>query len=241
MKSKIQSQRWDVEIEGSGYIDLVPWLKKVDTFTPQFKEQIAKRIVRRSLILAWIFGAIKDLRTNFNVQALEMYHRNIEYMRTKIAEERHCTKSHSHTWECGPCFECLGTGRTFLLATTRSRGTKCIACKGSGIRSQEFEESDFYEIMKDDDLWSHLQELVDSLLQPAMDFVTASISGDITGNQNKEFFDKESGFDEESSYIDIYKLTLSHLEDEEEKELEKILDEKYHLNLLDLPEFKENK
>lgn len=58
---------------------------------------------------------------------------------------------------CGPCVECLGTGKTLLLIHEKY---VCIACKGSGIRSQEFENLDYAEALRDD-LNLHKSEILE--------------------------------------------------------------------------------
>jgi hypothetical protein len=153
------TQMWDAVNKGSGFTDLVPWVKEVAGWTDEQKEAKARREIYCLLIRKLILGARKDFQQN---QLLtEKYKQAIQQWRAVLSSypERRChnhDENHTHDWECGPCFECLGTGRTLLLFTSRSRGVQCIACNGSGIRSQEFEQSDF---MIGDDLEQHLLEL----------------------------------------------------------------------------------
>lgn len=63
---------------------------------------------------------------------------------TTAARECHdWRESHEHNRSCGPCKECRGTGKDLISYIFRSKKTraKCPVCKGTRIRSQEFELS----------------------------------------------------------------------------------------------------
>ena len=71
---------------------------------------------------------------------------------TTAARECHdWHESHEHNRSCGPCKECRGTGKDLISYIFRSRKTrgKCPVCKGTGIRSQEFEQSNPLQTMED--------------------------------------------------------------------------------------------
>jgi hypothetical protein len=63
---------------------------------------------------------------------------------TTAARECHdWREEHEHNRSCGPCKECRGTGKDLISYIFRSKKTraKCAVCKGTRIRSQEFELS----------------------------------------------------------------------------------------------------
>lgn len=71
---------------------------------------------------------------------------------TTAARECHdWHESHKHNRLCGPCKECRGTGKDLISYIFRSKKTraKCPVCKGTGIRSQEFELSNPLQTMED--------------------------------------------------------------------------------------------
>ncbi len=71
---------------------------------------------------------------------------------TTAARECHdWRESHEHNRLCGPCKECRGTGKDLISYIFRSKKTraKCPVCKGTGIRSQEFELSNPLQTMED--------------------------------------------------------------------------------------------
>lgn len=144
---------------GLGVTDLVPWVKEVDSWTEEQKEQKATQILNRLDVLRFIWDSRRLLSEN----KLDAFHYRwvVNGLKAEaIALNKcHCASTRqNHDFECGVCEECVGTGRTFLLMTTRSRGVKCVACNGDGLRHKEFEESDFRLLMSDD-LDSHIEQL----------------------------------------------------------------------------------
>lgn len=152
---------WKAVNSKKGFTGLVKWVNNLKNTTPEMKEELAKRSVYSFLIRKTILQARADVREgNFDPSG---YWNAILWWTARLAGEQKChnfRENHTHTWECGQCLECLGTGRTLLLYPSRKRGTRCIACKGSGIRSQEFEQSDFRGLMEDD-VYGHLLELIE--------------------------------------------------------------------------------
>lgn len=154
--------------------DLVPWVKEVDSWTQEQKEKKAAQILNRLDLLRFIWDARRLLSEN----KLDAFHygRVVNGLKAEaIALNKcHCASTkQNHDFECGVCEECVGTGRTFLLMTTRSRGVKCVACNGDGLRHKEFEQSDF-RFMMSDDLASHVQELHSMQIEQALEYFDAA-------------------------------------------------------------------
>lgn len=189
----------------TGFTDLVPWVKEVPGWTDEQKETKARREIYCLLIRKLILQARRDFRQN--QLSTGKYYNSILEWSAVLSSDRRCRnhdENHTHQWECGPCFECLGTGRTLLLFTSRKRGVKCIACNGSGIRSQEFEQSDF---LIGDDLEGHLLELDGYQSQPAIDFISASSRG------------VHADDIEIDNDIDLYELSWEIMEEDEAAEI----------------------
>lgn len=124
----------------------IPWLWEVDSFNNEMREKIAKRIFRAKEIREFVREAKHDFF--YGGLYVDGYINQIKAWKVEFIQQQTCNDyNHNHTLNCGPCVECLGTGRTLLLIAEKY---VCIACKGSGIRSQEFETSDFIESRRDD-------------------------------------------------------------------------------------------
>jgi hypothetical protein len=102
------------------------------------REKIPKRIFRTKEIRQFVRQSKRGLVDGS--LHVDGYIAQIKAWKVEFIQEQAC-------YCCGPCVECLGTGKTLLLIAEKY---VCIACKGSGIRSQEFENSDFIESRRDD-------------------------------------------------------------------------------------------
>ena len=129
----------------------IGWLEHMSIWTEEEKDKFFQSILpdlQRDVQKAECLEMIKQARklVGSNELIVSDYLREIESWRKEILlTPRRCTntmENHEHAVRCGSCLECLGTGRTLILFPSRSRGAKCIACKGTGIRSQEFELGD---------------------------------------------------------------------------------------------------
>ncbi len=198
--------------QGTGFTDLVPWVQQVTSWTAEQKEEKAKREIYCLLVRKLILAARKDFREN-NL-SVHWYMSSISQWKEMFSIGRchNHDENHTHQWECGPCFECLGTGRTLLLFTSRKRGVQCIACNGSGVRNQEFEQSDF---LIGDDLEGHLLELDEYQTQPAIDFISAASYGLHEEGMSAEFF----YLDHDGYEINLYKLSSEIMEEDEKAEI----------------------
>ena len=136
----------------------IPWLWEVDSFNNEMREKIAKRIFRAKEIREFVREAKHDFF--YGGLYVDGYINQIKAWKVEFIQQQTCNDyNHNHTLNCGPCVECLGTGKTLLLIAEKY---VCIACKGSGIRSQEFETSDFIESRRDD-LDLHASEVFELL------------------------------------------------------------------------------
>jgi len=124
----------------------IPWLWEVDSLTIEMKEKMAKRIFQTQEIRKFVREAKHDFF--YGGLYVDGYINQLKTWKFELIQQQPCNDyNHSHTWDCGPCLECLGTGKTLLLIAEKY---VCTACEGSGIRSQEFENSDFIESRRDD-------------------------------------------------------------------------------------------
>jgi hypothetical protein len=124
----------------------IPWLWEVNSFNNEMREKIAKRIFRASEIRNFVREA--KLALVYGGLYVDGYINQIKAWKLESNQQQTCNDhNHNHTLNCGPCVECLGTGKTLLLIAEKY---VCIACKGSGIRSQEFENLDGADILRDD-------------------------------------------------------------------------------------------
>ena len=124
----------------------IPWLWEVDSLTIEMKEKMAKRIFETQEIRKFVREAKREFF--YGELYVHQYINQLKTWKVEFIQQQPCNVyNHSHTWDCGPCLECLGPGKTVLLIAEKY---VCIACKGSGIRSQEFENSDFIESRRDD-------------------------------------------------------------------------------------------
>jgi hypothetical protein len=112
------------------------------------REKISKRIFRTKEIRKFVREA--KLALVYGGLYVDGYIAQIKAWKVEFIQEQAC-------YCCGPCVECLGTGKTLLLIAEKY---VCIACKGSGIRSQEFENLDYAEVLRDD-LNLHKSEILD--------------------------------------------------------------------------------
>lgn len=136
----------------------IPWLWEVDSLTIEMKEKMAKRIFRTKEIRSFVRKAKRSLV--YGGLYVDGYINQLKAWKVEFIQQQPCNVyNHNHTWDCGPCLECLGTGKTLLLIAEKYG---CAACKGSGIRSQEFENSDFIESRRDD-LDLHASEVLELL------------------------------------------------------------------------------
>ena len=138
----------------------IPWLWEVDSLTIEMKEKMAKRIFQTQEIRKFV----REAKRSFVYGGLYVdgYINQLKAWKVEFIQQQPCNDynhNHNHTLNCGPCIECLGTGKTLLLIAEKY---VCIACKGSGIRSQEFETSDFIESRRDD-LDLHASEVFELL------------------------------------------------------------------------------
>ena len=136
----------------------IPWLWEVDSFDNEMREKIAKRIFRTKEIRKFVRKAKRSFV--YGGLYVDGYINQLKAWKVEFIQQQPCNDyNHNHTLNCGPCIECLGTGKTLLLIAEKY---VCIACKGSGIRSQEFENSDFIESRRDD-LDLHASEVLELL------------------------------------------------------------------------------
>ena len=124
----------------------IPWLWEVDSLTIEMKEKMAKRIFETQEIRKFVREA--TLALVYGGLYVDGYINQLKAWKVEFIQQQLCNDyNHNHTLNCGPCIECLGTGKTLLLIAEKY---VCIACKGSGIRSQEFENLDYADILRDD-------------------------------------------------------------------------------------------
>ena len=103
-------------------------------------EKIANTIFQTKEIHQFVRQARRELVAQYGSLNVGRYIDIIKEWKVEFIQQQTCNC-------CGPCVECLGTGSTLLLIAEKY---VCIACKGSGIRSQEFENLDYAEVLRDD-------------------------------------------------------------------------------------------
>lgn len=134
-------------------------------------------------------------------------------------------ESHEHNRSCGPCKECRGTGKDLISYIFRSKKTraKCPVCKGTRIRSQEFELSNQLTM---EDLIEDMYLLIESDIQEVVSCWLSSFNDNFGYDEDFELAEVElDEYDIEIIYEHHYDSFQERLEYKKEVEQRPIWDQ----------------